>query len=176
MIIATAANQVSLLCPQVKEISARADKVKMTVCWIAMFAFQKPLELPFQAASVLNSPLAWISRHQLEGNSQGADCWVAQATAKWSLEHAASFRGRVLNSLLEAFWQATLLDERQPQTSSVYCWKHALPLNPISEDALFVESMSIGACGDWCTSPRIEGAVLSGFSMAERVMKYVNRK
>jgi len=38
---------------------------------------------------------------------------------------------------------------------------------------LFDEQSSIGACGDWCTSPRIEGAVLSGFSMADRVMKFI---
>lgn len=175
VIIATTASQVAMLCPQVKEISHLADKIKMSVCWIGMFAFEEALELPFQAATVLNSPLSWISRHQLEDNVQGADCWVVQATPKWSLEHAASFRGRVLNNLLEAFWQATLLEERQPQVSTVYCWKHALPLNPIAQDSLFVASMGIGACGDWCTSPRIEGAVLSGFSMADRVMKFVNR-
>ncbi len=175
VVIATTANQVPMLCPHVPEIAEQAEKVRMTVSWIGMFAFEEPLELPFQAASVLNSPLSWISRHQLDGSTQEADCWVVQATAKWSLEHAASFRGRVLNSLLDAFWQATLLEERQPLSSTVHCWKHALPLNPIAEDALFVESKAIGACGDWCTSPKIEGAVLSGFSMADRIMKFVNR-
>ena len=38
-----------------------------------------------------------------------------------------------------------------------------------------MSSKAIGACGDWCTAPRIEGAVLSGFSMADRVMKYVRK-
>lgn len=74
-----------------------------------------------------------------------------------------------------AFWEATDLEPEKPASASVHCWKHAVPINPISEDSLFVESQAIGACGDWCTAPRIEGAVLSGFSMADRVMKYIHK-
>jgi predicted NAD/FAD-dependent oxidoreductase len=80
-----------------------------------------------------------------------------------------------MHALLDAFWEATDLAERKPDSASVHCWKHALPINPISEDSLFVEAEAIGACGDWCTAPRIEGAVLSGFSMADRVMKFIHK-
>ena len=80
-----------------------------------------------------------------------------------------------MSALLEAFWVAIDMSERKPASSSVHCWKHAIPINPISEDSLFVETEAIGACGDWCTAPRIEGAVLSGFSMADRVMKHIHK-
>ena len=50
-----------------------------------------------------------------------------------------------------------------------------MPINPIREDSLFDERKAIGACGDWCTAPRIEGAVLSGYSMADRVMKHIRK-
>ena len=80
-----------------------------------------------------------------------------------------------MHALLDAFWEATDLEARKPATATVHCWKHAKPINPISEDCLFVEELAIGACGDWCTAPRIEGAVLSGFSMADRVMKYIHK-
>lgn len=175
VIIATAANQVGELCRSVPRIAKAADGVDMTVCWSAMFAFERPLDLPYDAAFVLDSPLAWISRDQHAERHGGADCWVLHATPEWSQQYAASFRGRVLNALLDAFWEATDLEARKPASASVHCWKHALPINPISEDALFEESMALGACGDWCTAPRIEGAVLSGFSMADRVMKYIRK-
>ncbi len=80
-----------------------------------------------------------------------------------------------MHALLEAFWEATDIPEKKPISSSVHCWKQAAPINPINEDSLFDESAAIGACGDWCTAPRIEGAVLSGFSMADRVMKHIHK-
>jgi hypothetical protein len=176
VIIATAANQVSELCRSVPEIGKQADGVDMTACWSGMLAFEQRLNIPYDAAFVLDSPLSWISRYQYSTTETGADCWVLHASPEWSQLYAASFRGRVMHALLDAFWEATDLEPHKPVSASVHCWKHALPINPISEDSLFVESKTIGACGDWCTAPRIEGAVLSGFSMADRVMKYIHKQ
>jgi hypothetical protein len=175
VIIATAAHQVAELCQRVPDISKLADNVDMTSCWSGMVAFEKALNIPYDAAFVLDSPLSWISRYQYIKSENDADCWVLHASPEWSQQYAASFRGRVMHALLDAFWEATDLSARQPSSASVHCWKHATPINPISEDSLFVESQAIGACGDWCTAPRIEGAVLSGFSMADRVMKYIHK-
>jgi len=175
VIIATAAHQVADLCRGVPAISRLADKVDMTVCWSAMFVFDQKLPLPYDAAHVLDSSLSWISRYQMAHQDSEYDCWMLHASPEWSQQYAASFRGRVMHALLDAFWEATDLAKVKPVSSSVHCWKHALPINPIGEDSLFIDDEAIGACGDWCTAPRIEGAVLSGFSMADRVMKYVRK-
>ncbi len=175
VIIATTAPQVLSLCRHVPAIGNPADKVAITVCWSGMSAFEQRLDLPYDAANVLDSPLSWISRYQTAGQRDALDCWVLHASPEWSQQYAASFRGRVMHALLEAFWEATDLPEKKPVSSSVHCWKHAVPINPINEDSLFDETEAIGACGDWCTAPRIEGAVLSGFSMADRVMKYIHK-
>ena len=176
VIIATSAHQVADLCRSITAICDAADKVDMTVCWSGMFAFEKPLDIPYDAAFVLDSPLSWISRYQFTDSANEADCWVLHASPEWSLQYAASFRGRVMHALLDAFWEATDLSAEKPVSAGVHCWKHALPINPIDEDSLFDDAQAIGACGDWCTAPRIEGAVLSGFSMADRIMKYIHRR
>ncbi len=176
VIIATAAHQVADLCRSVPQIAKAANRVDMTVCWSGMFAFERRLNLPYDAAHVLDSPLSWISRSQVSNPAGEADCWVLHASPEWSQKYAASFRGRVMHALLDAFWSATDIAPSKPASSSVHCWKHAVPINPIGEDSLFVESEALGACGDWCTAPRIEGAVLSGFSMADRIMKYINKQ
>ena len=175
VIVATDAHQVVNLCRPTKKICRAADNVDMTVCWSAMFAFERVLNLPYDAAYVLDSPLSWISRYQLAEAERDADCWVLHATPEWSQQYVASFRGRVMHALLDAFWEATDHAVAKPASASVHCWKHALPINPIGEDSLFDEEKALGACGDWCTAPRIEGAVLSGFSMADRVMKYARK-
>lgn len=175
VIIATEAHEAASLCSDVPPIRELADSVGMTVCWSGMFAFENRLDLPYDAAYVLDSPLSWVSRYQGADPRTEADCWVLHASPEWSQQYVASFRGRVMHALLEAFWEAADIGEQKPISSSVHCWKHAAPINPVHEDCLFVESDAIGACGDWCTAPRIEGAVLSGFSMADRVMKYLNK-
>ena len=176
VIVATAANQVGELTRAAPRIRRAANGVDMTVCWSGMFALESRLDLPYDAAYVLDSPLSWISRYQREGLNDGPDCWVLHASPEWSQQYAASFRGRVMNALLQAFWEATDLPEHKPMSSSVHCWKHAQPINPIDEDSMFDERSALGACGDWCTAPRLEGAVLSGFSMADRVMKFVRKQ
>jgi predicted NAD/FAD-dependent oxidoreductase len=176
VIIATAAHQVAELCSGVPEIAVQAEAVDMTVCWSGMLAFEQRLNIPYDAAFVLDSPLSWISRYQYAQAEDSADCWVLHASPEWSQQYAASFRGRVMHALLDAFWEATDVAAQKPASASVHCWKHAQPINPISQDSLFVEAQAIGACGDWCTAPRIEGAVLSGFSMADRVMKYIHKQ
>ena len=175
VIVATTAQQAVELCRPVARISEAADNVDMTVCWSVMVAFERSLNLPYDAAFVLDSPLSWISRYQNAERDGGADCWVLHASPEWSQQYVASFRGRVMNALLDAFWEATDIPVHKPVSTSVHCWKPAIPINPINEDSLFDESMAIGACGDWCTAPRIEGAVLSGFSMADRVMKFIGK-
>ena len=176
VVIATAAHQVSPLCASVPAIGKLADGVDMTACWSGLFAFDQRLNLPYDAAFVLDSPISWISRYQFADAPENTDCWVIHASPEWSQQYVASFRGRVMSALLEAFWVATDLGKHKPASASVHCWKYALPINPIDEDSLFVEHDAIGACGDWCTAPRIEGAVLSGFSMADRLMKFISKQ
>ena len=176
VIIATAAPDVVDLAQQVKSIAGPASKIDMTLCWTALFVFEKSLSMPFDAAFVLDSPLSWVARTQeVQPDASGQECWMIQASPEWSLQYAASFRGRVMHALLDAFFEACDIPPVKPLNSNVHLWKHALPINTLGQDCLFDEDAVLGACGDWCTSPRIEGAVLSGFSMADRVMKHLAR-
>ena len=78
-----------------------------------------------------------------------------------------------MHALLDALFEACDVEPVKTLSANVHCWKHALPINTLDQDCLFDETAALGACGDWCTSPRIEGAVLSGFSMADRIMKFI---
>lgn len=172
LILAVSAHQVSNIPGVPESISEIADSIDMTVCWSAMFEFPHSLNLPFDAAFVMNSPVSWLSRFRRPNHSEdGQECWVIHASPEWSAKYVASFRGRVMHALLDAFFEACGINKINPVFSNVHCWKHATPINTLDQDCLYDDQLHIGACGDWCTSPRVEGAVLSGFSMADRLMK-----
>lgn len=178
VVIATAANQVASLTKDVHWIRQLSKQIDMTVCWGAVLEFEQSLGLPFDTAFVLNSPLSLITRYknqQADEVDNEHECWAVYCSPEWSLENAAIFRGRAVHLILQAFYKALDIPGVKPVASNVHCWKHALPINPINKDCVFDDESALGACGDWCTAPRIEGAVLSGFSMADRVMKYINR-
>lgn len=176
VIIATAAHQAASLARPAREIARAAANIDMTLCWSAIFDFETTLNLPFDAAFVLGSSLSWVARLDAPRPRPGRECWMVNASPEWSAQYAASFRGRVLHALMDDFFEACDLTPRKPAASHVHCWRHALPINTLGQDCLFDEQAAIGACGDWCTAPRIEGAVLSGFSMADRVMKQLRKR
>jgi renalase len=49
-------------------------------------------------------------------------------------------------------------------------WRYALPDPVAPTDALYDAQARIGAAGDWCAGPRVEGALLSGCALAGRVL------
>ncbi len=175
LVIATAPHHAKTLARWSRPVYQKIKKIDMTLCWSAIFDFDASLGLPFDAAFVLGSSLSWIARLEAPDPRPGRECWIVNASPEWSAQYAASFRGRVLHALMEDFFEACDVPARKPSASHVHCWRHALPINTLGEDCLFDEQTSIGACGDWCAAPRIEGAVLSGFSMADRVMKQLRK-
>jgi len=152
------------------ELRSIAQQVTMTGCWAVMLAFEKSLDLPFDAAFVDDSPLAWIACNSSKPGREGdAETWVLHASPGWSEKHLERQPSEMLFQLTEAFWAATGLSGREPEHLSAHRWRYALPPDPLPEPCLFDPERRIGACGDWCGGPRVEGAFLSGYELAGRI-------
>lgn len=148
---------------------------KMHSCWAAMLSFNDSLELPFDAAFVQDSPLSWISRNDSKpGRGTDAESWVLHASPDWSDRCIDEKGDTVLRHLVGAFWQATGSKPRNPKYAVSHRWRYANPSQPLETQCLFDPELKIGACGDWCSSPRVEGAFLSGMAMADCVLSHVS--
>jgi len=69
----------------------RIAKVEMETCLAVMAAFEKPLDLPFDAAFIHLSAVRWAARNNSKPRRSGPECWVFHANAEWS---QATYNGK----------------------------------------------------------------------------------
>lgn len=148
----------------------KVQQAKMLPCWAVVAVFGERLPLPYDGLFVHHSPLSWVARDSSKPARNGPETWVLHASGDWSSENLDLPPEAVADRLFPAFWHATGVSPRQPTTVIAHRWRFALPVEPLSERHVFDASLSLGCCGDWCGGPRVEGAYLSGLSIAKAVL------
>jgi len=148
----------------------RIRKVEMQPCLAVMAAFEKPLDLPFDAAFVHDSPIRWVARDSSKPRRTEAECWVFHAGAKWSYEHAGKDDAASVRSLIDPFIKSMGHTPVDPIYYQTRYWRFAAAANPLNVGCLWDAASKIGLCGDWCQMSRFEGAALSGMAMAGRIL------
>ncbi len=175
VIVAVPAGQAANILAAVPQLAQQAGAAQMSGCWALMLALPNSLELEFDGAFVNHSPLAWIARNNSKpSRPDGPETWVLHASAEWTQEHLEDTPAMVEQALLAEFWKTVERSPTPPIHTSAHRWRFALPDQPLSDICLFDRTLKVGACGDWCGGPRVEGAFLSGMAMAGRVLGLVN--
>jgi photolyase PhrII len=158
------------------ELQKQAQSSTMNGCWAGMIAFERPLEIPFDGAFVHESLLSWIARNDSKPDrGHGAECWVLHASPQWTMENLEAEPDEVLPQLIDAFWQSTGSERSSPSYAASHRWRFSTPVDPLESRCLFDPHLRIGACGDWCSGPRVEGAFLSGMALAGRVLSHASQ-
>ena len=170
VVSAPAPQTAELLSNPAPEMAAEAARATLAPCWAAMAAFGSSLDLGFDAAFVEDSALSWVARNNSKPGRPDAEAWVLHASPAWSLEHLEVERGDAARWLLDAFRLAVGGLDGEPTRLDAHRWRFALPTEPLPEPFLYDEHLRLGACGDWCGGPRVEGAFLSGLALAQRLL------
>jgi renalase len=154
-------------CPR---LAAAVAPIALDPCWAVLAGFPAPLPLPFDAALVADSPLAWVARNGSKPARRGAESWVLHATPAWSAAQLGDPAGTVAAELLAAFSRA--LGHRLPAPAHLdaHRWRYARTREPLGEPCLYDAEARLGVCGDWCLGARVESALLSGTALAERLL------
>ncbi|MCA9696703.1 MAG: NAD(P)-binding protein [Myxococcales bacterium] len=162
-----AADAAPLLADHGKALETRANSCSFDPCWTVMLTPAQPLQLEFDAAFVNGGPLSWIADNGSKPGRPPASGWVLQAEGAWSRAHFEREPAEVADELIACF--AALIDRPVvPRFVHTHRWSSAKP-TPLPEPFLF-DRLGIGACGDWCGGPRIEGAFVSGRALAQAVL------
>ncbi len=163
-----------LLNPIAPALAARASAAVMHATWATMIVLEARPEWPFDGGFLNDdSVLSWISRDTSKPGRVRDETWVLHANRRWTLEHFDDDRVHVASAMSEAF--AHVLGQAvRVVHSDAHRWRYALP-DPVAADAALYEAgIGIGAAGDWCGGPRVEGALLSGLALAGRVMTHAH--
>lgn len=146
------------------------SSVVMAPCWAVMIQPLAPLGAAFDAAFVHGSPLSWIARNSSKAGRDNKEGWVLHASAEWSRQNLEEPAERIATSLVDAFWHTTRLSPQPLEIAIAHRWRYALPQEPLTNRFLLDHETKLGACGDWCGGPRVEGAYLSGRAVAQALL------
>jgi len=169
VVVALPAPQAVPLLAGAPRLAAQAETVEMQPTWAVLAGFEGPLDLPFDGAFVHGSPLSWVARDNSKPGRPAAEGWVLHASHSWSREHLDDKADTVAGSLLKALGDASRERLPEPSYLSAHRWRFAAPEAPLPRRYLFDRDKALAACGDWCGGPRVEGAYLSGRTLAEAI-------
>lgn len=171
LICTAPAPQTADLVSGLSQLEQTCRAVNMKSCWALMLAFRESLNQQFAGAFVVDSPLSWIANSSSKpGRDTQFECWVAHGSAAWSDQHLESTPAEVQRQLLTAFDSALGGLPTAPASATVHRWRYALAENPLEQQSLWDHETQLGICGDWAAGQRVEGAYLSGRSMAETIL------
>lgn len=169
-----AAQAHALLSPIAPALAEQAGGAVMHPTIAMMLVLETRPDVPWDGAFLNDDDvLSWISRDNSKPQRSEMEQWVLHATRRWSAEHLDSDRAQVGDAMLSAFARVTG-ESRAPVFSQVHRWKYALPDPVTIATALYDSTLGLGAAGDWCGGPRVEGAMLSGLALAGRVLTHAH--
>lgn len=168
-----------------------AHHAALSPCWALMLDFGQSLpflkELAFDAAFIKNSLLSWVARDSSKPQRQDGECWVLHASPQWSKENLEFIPEHVAQLMLEAFEQLLVYmgkdpaDKLTPHLSLAHRWRYAQATASLgaglkAQPFYWDKTLGLGLCGDWCSSPHVEGAFLSGLLLAQCISEQVKSK
>jgi predicted NAD/FAD-dependent oxidoreductase len=167
VIVAVPAKQAAALLMAAPKLRHAAERVRMAPCWAGMFVFEDRLPTDFDGAFLSEGPLSWIARDSSKPGRPNFESWVVHGTPEWTARHWDVHRNDIPDLMaVELEKVVGPLPGRSFQRA--HRWGYALADVPARE-LLYEGALGIGAVGDWCVGGRVEGALLSGIEMAERI-------
>jgi len=164
----------TLLAPVAPDLAARAGEAVMHATWATMAVFNERPAVEWDGAFFRDHPLlSWACRDASKPLRGADETWVLHASRDWSTTHLEDDAERVCAEMLTAFSE---IAERPvaPVHGAAHRWRYALVDPVTTASSLYDPALGIGAAGDWCGGPRIEGALLSGVALAGQVLTYAH--
>ena len=164
---------VPLLQPEAVAGAAVAASARMRGSWAVMVRCPAPVPLPWDGAFINDGPLRWVARDSSKPGRTvppGTETWLLHASPEWSEAHIEDSADTVTATLLAAFaalgGPATHLVQ-----ATAHRWRYADTEPALTQGHWWDATACVGMCGDWLNGGKVEGAWLSGQSLAQQVLQ-----
>ncbi|KAK9275042.1 hypothetical protein L1049_022300 [Liquidambar formosana] len=191
------ASDKNMVSPRITDVTGKAPPLDMNLapkldgklpdipvnsCFALMLAFAEPLSsIPVKGFSLKDSEvLSWAYCDSSKpGRSAMSECWVLHSTMEYARgvisqtglrKPSNATLTKVAEELFQEF-QSTGLNISQPFFMKAHRWGSAFPAASIAreEKCLWDKKKRLAICGDFCVSPNVEGAILSGMAAASKL-------
>ncbi|MEM6304247.1 MAG: FAD-dependent oxidoreductase [Pseudomonadota bacterium] len=150
-------------------LTAALTGVEMTPNLTLMLALPAR-ENAFETARDAEEDIAWLALDSAKHGRDGPDCWVAQASLAFSLEHLELEKPAIADLMLPLVCARLGADPAQALYVAGHRWRYAQVSKPLGQSYLSDDTgLYIG--GDWALTDRAEGAWASGVAMARAVLE-----
>ena len=171
VIVAVPAEQAKdLLHGTAPELAAIPAQVTSAPCWALMAAFEARLDIGQDCLPDPSDAIAWAARNSAKPERSGEETWTIHASAEWSNKHLEFPQDKACTMILDEFFEATGAAPCTPVHLAAHRWRYALPKVRSTEPAVWDRDKLIGLCGDYLVSPTVEGAWVSGRTLARKMM------
>ncbi|MCA9505299.1 MAG: NAD(P)-binding protein [Spirochaetaceae bacterium] len=161
-VLAVPAPQAVPLLEASPALARRAAAASLAPCHATLVRFEDKLPVPFDAAFVRHSPLAWIARNESKPGRSGAHVWVLHSTPEYSLGRLEAEPAEVSQDLLRALSRAVCGALPEVAFATTHRWLHARAESGRGTSPDLDREAGLGVCGDWTLGDRVEDAFLSG--------------
>ncbi len=169
VIVAVPAPQAVPLLAPAPALAEVASGITMAPCWAAMVAFDEPVVAGFDGAFVSGGALSWVARDSSKPGRPDGERWVLHASPGWSRQEWETDLDRIPSLLCSAL-ASHIGPVPAPTFQRAHRWGYARADAAGAPGVMYDAAAGIGACGDWCEGGRIEGALVSGIDLAERII------
>jgi len=171
LIVAVPAEQAQvLLADAAPDLASIAGSVDSEPCWAVMAGFAAPLAIGEDAIRSENGAISWAARNSAKPARKGVENWVIHASPARSREIIDRPKEEAATLLLDDFFAQTGAAAVEPIHLVAHRWLYAMPAAASGDPARFDAEARIGIAGDYLHSPRVEGAWISGSTLAKRVL------
>ncbi|ABG31829.1 amine oxidoreductase [Roseobacter denitrificans] len=164
------AEQSAALLPACFSGSFALGQARMLGCYSLMLGFDAAPDLAWDAAAVLNSPLAWLAVNSTKPGRSAGFSVLCQSSNDWAEAHLEADADHVRSTLAQVVREVTGLDVDAAQYVSLHKWRFAKVDRPTQRPFLLDADNKLGAFGDWCGAGRVEAGFDSATELARALI------
>jgi renalase len=140
------------------------EAVRYDPCWAAIIALEEMPPVDWPALEIEHPAIRWAAMDHTKREPGAPPVLVLHAQGAWSRDHLELEPGAALESMMTAAKDVLGPWAVKSRAAIAHRWRYALPTVLYPQTLMAHDHLAL--CGDWCGTPRVEGALESGWATA----------